>query len=225
MKPLAQSVSCLALVALSSCTGTTYNEGWKQTFSKANLTKDAVWLGGEKFNFYGIPTREEAYALAKANKGKTGTFVGHIYSLKLNGNSAEIEIIPTRASETEQMCRFSHRSQSLLACLRRLRGLFTSSVVCHVNNWSKLNKATGGTIAINNRTRKELRNAWDHILVEGIIERAADRARVFNKRYSGYNSANILFSGPSSGVGFAYQTIHIKNCRILTYRGQVVTGG
>ena len=213
------ALAALSLVLVGGTSGAGPNPTWVAELNKAGRDPNAIFLGGAGTALYGIPTRAEAYALAKGHKGKTGSFVGYIWAVKLDGNRASIEVIPNFTGESGRRCTGlveSHR----LACMVRTRAVFKSSVTCHLNNWHTLNDATGGTLFTDVQTKWQRRAGWNHVVVEGRIQRAEDRAVAFGS-YGG-SGGDFGLGGGYQKQGFQYRTIHIDRCRVLTFRGQAV---
>ena len=210
----------IALVLAGCVTDTEILGNWQQTVKQANLKPDLIWLGGDghKNHFHGIPTRAEAVALVSANKGKYGGMVGYLHKLNIKGNRAAIEIAPRITSENNRDCYFRYGGGTdYLDCLQSNKGIFTSTVTCHIANWKAVNQATGGTMQSNFNNRENDRNAWDHIMVEGVIHRVEDKISSYDTTprygYVGYGRNVTVFQ---------HRTIHINKCRIAVYRGKVI---
>ncbi len=208
-------------LAIAGCTAAGPNLSWVAELEKAGRDKEAVWLGGDPSvgHNHGIPSREEAYALVAANKGKTGSFVGYVWSVQLKGNTALVEIIPDFAGSGARNCvrRIeSHR----LACLAKRRGIFRSAVTCRVNNWHAVNRATGSRMFTDAQTRWQRADAWNHVVVQGKVSGIEDKAEKFGS-WGGSGGSFGLGSGYREN-GFVYQSIQLAPCKVLTFRGKAI---
>lgn len=219
--PFPKILLLVSAALLVGCVSDGPDPAWVQTTKDAGIKEDTLWAGGTGSS-YGIPTEQEAFAFAKANKGKLANFVGFIYAVNINGNHATIEVEPRLSAESEKDCLFIRQRKSFLNCLRQNNGLFTSSVICHFNNWREVNKITGGRIAINAETRSESRNAWDGVGIEGIVSHAENKVRQF-QTYNSASTPDFGLTGGYDAVGFGYRAIHLKNCRMAIYRGRAVS--
>ena len=209
-------VTCLFL---SGCTaGYAPDPKWVAELEKAGYDKTAIFMGGRAGQIHGIASREEAYALAQGQKGKTGSFVGYIWDVKLKGDTAIIEVIPNFSGESARRC-VGESETYILGCMVQKRAVFTSSVTCHVKGWHALNDKTGGTIFTDTQTKWDRRASWNHVMVQGTISRAEDKAVKFDAWGSG---GSFGLGGGYQEDGFIYSTIHAKRCRVLTFRSKAI---
>ena len=139
--------------------------------------------------------------------------------MRLNGSKATFEVVTTFVGESARRCANGIEA-GRLNCLIKNRGTFTSAVTCHVNNWHKLDDRTGNRISLNNEQRWHNSNAWDHVAVQGTISHAEDKAIKFGAW--GGSGGSFGLGGGYHERGFIYRSIHLNNCRLLTYRNKAV---
>ena len=214
-------VQLTCILMMASCT-TDYSPDatWVAELDKAGHNKDAVYLGGAAGKLNGIQTRAEAYALADGHKDKAGSFVGYIWDVKLDGNNALIEVIPNFSGESTRRC-INKIESHRLSCMIDRKAIFRSSVTCHVTNWHKLDNATGGRIFTDAQTKWQRRESWSHVVIEGTISHAEDKAVKFGSWGGGGGSFGL--GGGYYEQGFIYRSIHTNNCRVLTFRSKAIS--
>ena len=214
-------IACGCLLAGCVTTNFGPDPRWVAELKKAGQNPNAISLGNDPTagTQYGIPTHAAAFAKVAETKGKQGSFIGYIWDLKLNGSTAEIEVMPNSSGANGSGCA-GVAEVSRFNCLTRKRGRFTSNVTCHLNNWPKLDNATGNRIATHFENRWHNDRVWDHVLVEGTISHVEKKAAAFDGFVA--VSSDFGVGGNHFKRGWVYSSIHLNNCRVLTYRGKAV---
>jgi len=76
--------------------------------------------------------------MAATHRGQQGSYIGYIHKVSVQGNRAAIEVIPRPAGEGARRCSGARTDFQRLNCLHRSHAIWTSAVVCHVNNWGRM---------------------------------------------------------------------------------------
>ena len=209
----------LFLLLVAGCTaGYGPDPTWVAELEKTGYKKDAIWLGGDalKMENYGIQLKSDIQNRVSMNKGKTGSFVGYIFKAQ----KGVIEVIPKFAGEDAQACAGTY---SPINCFRKRSPPFYSSVTCHVKNWQQLNAASNGQLLQSVNNKWDSSENWHHVLIQGQISSLA--LTTFSwKQFQGGSGGDFGLGGPVSTYtkGYRYPTIHLKNCRALTFRSKAI---
>ena len=191
---------------------------WTDELAKSGLhDENAAWLGGPPG---GHKDAASVHGVAAANRGKKGSYVGYVHSVKVSGNRAAIEVVARIAGEGAQRCSGIEPDFARLSCVQKKRGAWRSAVVCHVNNWSHLHAATNGRLKADADNVWSRASNWAHVAVVGTVGRVERRSLTASTILGGYSDF-----GPTDHTvisGFAYPTIHLNNCRVGTYRSKAV---
>lgn len=208
---------------LSACSSAGPNPNWVAQIEASGYDETkAVYLGGDisKGQHYGLPNPDSAQQLVNANKGKAGSLVGYIWDYKVTGNKLSLDVIPRLSGANAQLC--ANRSGSILGCLRKVRGNFTSSVTCHVNNLKQFYTAGGKRIEADRADKWRDPSTWSHVLVQGKIQSVEAKTVQFKRYYGGQSSISFGDTGGTYNDGFHYSSIHLDDCRVFTFRGKAI---
>ncbi|WP_075996629.1 hypothetical protein [Salaquimonas pukyongi] len=220
-----RSVSALAaslvppLAFLTACTGLEPGsepfERYRAEIAKSGFNSDEHM---DLQSGFGFKTLAEAKEAADTHKGQKGSVSGYVEDIQVNGNRATLHLLPVRSTELGFRC-IGEPEYARPACLREKRSIYNSSVTCHIDNWAALDNATGNVLLKNLEYHWDHVKAWDHMLVAGIIDDSEQKLKTWTTIGTGGGvGAGFGMSGGLGKDGFYYQTIHLKNCRVYTWR-------
>ena len=214
-------VSLLSVLLLTACTSGGPDQGWVSQLQAAGYDRNAVWLAGDgtKGELYGFPSYAAASSVVEANKGKLGSLSGYVWDVQVKGNKVAIEVIPNFSGDNAKRCT-GDINQHILDCLEQRRGFFHSNVTCHINNLKEFYSAGGKRIGEDIPKKWEAPFRWNHVAVQGKIRNIEVKGAEFGR----YSSGGIAFgdTGGSYSDGFRYRSIHLDDCRVLTFRGKAI---
>ncbi|MFN3225403.1 MAG: hypothetical protein ACE360_04035 [Hyphomicrobiales bacterium] len=161
---------------------------------------------------------EQASAFFGDHRGSTVNYFGIVEDIRIQGNRAELELLPITTSIAKRECEVADLRRRY-GCREQATRSFTT-VTCLVHDWPALNQATGGRLLANWRNREADHRNWDSLHVEGTLT----LLRPEQRRYGRYRNGNLRFGqlGGLRTVTWSYDSFLIDHCQVRGYDEEIL---